>query len=110
MLAAIAALPGVTAVCRFGDDGSLIETDGHVADEHLAQLARFAHRYRRIVAGNADLLALLGAIRGGSPVQGWILRGAAWSVCGVGSLLCAFDSAAGRLDTIMRALSAAAHA
>ncbi len=109
MLAGIAALPGVVAVCRFRDDGSLIEVEGRLPVERIAHLARFAQWYRRIVAGNVDLLSLLGGAQGWSPAQGWIMRGAAWSACGMGNLLCAFESADGKLDDILRALDAAVH-
>lgn len=108
-LANLAALPGVVAVCRFRDDGSLIEAEGQLSVERMAHLARFAHWYRRIVAGNVDLLSLLGDAQGWSPAQGWVMRGTVWSACGMGNLLCAFESADGRLDAIMRALGAAAH-
>lgn len=108
MLAAIAAIPGVVAVCRFRDDGSLIEAEGQLPAERMAHLARFAQWYRRIVAGNVDLVSLLGGAQGWSPAQGWIMRGAVLSACGVGNLLCAFESAEGRLDLIMRALGDAA--
>ncbi len=108
MLGALAALPGVVAVCRFRDDGSLIEAEGRLSAERMAHLAGFAQWYRRIVAGNVDLVSLLGGAQGWSPAQGWIMRGAVLSACGVGNLLCAFESAEGSLDAIMRALDAAA--
>jgi roadblock/LC7 domain-containing protein len=110
MLAGIAALPGVVAVCRFRDDGSLIEAEGSLPVERIAHLARFAQWYRRVVASNVDLLSLLGGAQGWSPAQGWIMRGAALSACGIGNLLCAFESADGRLNDIMRALDEAARA
>lgn len=103
-LARIGGLPGVVAVCRFRDDGSLIEAEGTLPADMLAHLARFAQWYRRMVAGNIDLLSLLSQMPGWSPSRGWIVRGASMSVCSIGNLVCLFEHARGGLDPIFRAL------
>lgn len=107
-LIAIAELPGVVAVCRFRDDGSLIEATGRLPEARMVHLARFAQWYRRAISGNTDLLSLLSRMPGWSPAQGWIVRGTAMSVCSVGNVVCLFDPAAGALDPVVGALAEAA--
>ena len=82
------------------------------ASEH-EPLAALLEKLQPLLAGGrldnvVDLLSLLGGAQGWSPAQGWIMRGAVLSVCGMGNLSCAFESAEGRLDVIMRALDDAA--
>ncbi len=107
-LARVEALPGVVAVCRFRDDGSLIEAAGQLPAERTAHLARFAHWYRRAVSGNTDLLSLLSQMPGWSPSQGWIVRGASIGVCSVGNLVCLFEHPEGAVSEIVQALNDAA--
>lgn len=107
-LTAIAALPGVVAVCRFRDDGSLVEANGRLPEARMVHLARFAQWYRRAISGNTDLLSLLTRMPGWSPAQGWVVRGAAMSVCSVGNVVCLFEPAGGALDTVLGELVEAA--
>ncbi|WP_296817173.1 DUF2173 family protein [Thiobacillus sp.] len=82
-------LDGVTAVCRFRDDGVIMEAEGMLSPELMERLAKFAHWYRRMVSGNTDLLSLFSQMRGWSPSQGWVVQGprrqcaasATWSAC-----------------------------
>lgn len=109
-LIAIAELPGVVAVCRFRDDGSLIEATGRLPEARMVHLARFAQWYRRAISGNADLLSLLSRMPGWSPAQGWIVRGASASVCAIGNVVCVFDSEGCPLNDLVRAIDEAARA
>lgn len=105
----ILVLDGVTAVCRFRDDGVVMEAEGLLSQELMVRLAKFAQWYRRMVSGNTDLLSLFSQMRGWSPSQGWIVQGAATTVCGVGNMVCLVDNAQGALNEIMQALGEAAH-
>lgn len=105
----ILALDGVTAVCRFRDDGAVMEAEGMLSADLMGRLAKFAQWYRRMVSGNTDLLSLFSQMRGWSPSQGWIVQGAAMTVCGVGNTVCLFDNAQGALNEIMQALGETAH-
>lgn len=105
----ILALDGVTAVCRFRDDGAVMEAEGMLSPDLMGRLAKFAQWYRRMVSGNTDLLSLFSQMRGWSPSQGWIVQGAAMTVCGVGNTVCLFDNAQGALNEIMQALGETAH-
>ncbi len=102
-------LDGVTAVCRFRDDGVVMEAEGLLSPDRMERLARFAQWYRRMVSGNTDLLSLFSQMRGWSPSRGWIVRGAAVTVCSVGNLVCLFDNANGSLNEVMQVLGEAAH-
>jgi roadblock/LC7 domain-containing protein len=105
----ILVLDGVTAVCRFRDDGVVMEAEGLLSQDLMVRLARFAQWYRRMVSGNTDLLSLFSQMRGWSPSQGWIVQGAATTVCSVGNMVCLVDNAQGALNEIMQALGEAAH-
>ena len=54
----ILVLDGVIAVCRFQDDGTILEGEGVIPAEMQGRLAQFAQWYRRMVAGNTDLFSL----------------------------------------------------
>ena len=105
----ILVLDGVTAVCRFRDDGVVMEAEGVLSPEHMARLAKFAQWYRRLVSSNTDLLSLFSQMRGWSPSQGWIVQGTTKTVCSVGNTVCLVNNAEGSLNQLMRALGEAAH-
>lgn len=105
----ILVLDGVTAVCRFRDDGAIMEAEGMLPPELMDRLAKFAQWYRRMVSGNTDLLSLFSQMRGWSPSQGWVVQGAGMTVCSVGNTVCLVDNAQGSLNQIMQALGEAAH-
>ena len=105
----ILVLDGVTAVCRFRDDGVIMEAEGVLPPELMERLAKFAQWYRRMVSGNTDLLSLFTQMRGWSPSQGWIVQGDAMTVCSAGNMVCLFENAQGSLNEIMQALSESAH-
>jgi roadblock/LC7 domain-containing protein len=105
----ILVLDGVTAVCRFRDDGVVMEAEGVLSRDLMERLARFAQWYRRMVSSNTDLLSLFSQMRGWSPSQGWIVQGSAMTVCGMGNMVCMFENAQGSLNEIMQALGEASH-
>jgi roadblock/LC7 domain-containing protein len=105
----ILVLDGVTAVCRFRDDGVIMEADGMLTPDLMERLARFAQWYRRMVSSNTDLLSLFSQMRGWSPSQGWIVKGTGMTVCSVGNMVCLFDNALGSVNEIMGALRETAH-
>ncbi len=105
----ILVLDGVTAVCRFRDDGMLMEAEGVLSQELMERLAKFAQWYRRMVSSNTDLLSLFSQMRGWSPSQGWIVQGEAMTVCSVGNMVCLVDNAQGSINQLMKILGEAAH-
>ena len=105
----ILVIDGVTAVCRFRDDGVLMEAEGLLSQELMDRLAKFAQWYRRMVSSNTDLLSLFSQMRGWSPSQGWIVQGEAMTVCSVGNMVCLVENAQGSLNELMKALGEAAH-
>jgi Uncharacterized conserved protein len=105
----ILVLDGVTAVCRFRDDGAVMEAQGMLPPELMERLAHFAQWYRRMVSGNTDLLSLFSQMRGWSPSQGWVVKGASMTVCSHGNTVCLVNNAEGSLNEIMRALAETAH-
>ncbi|OJZ07277.1 MAG: hypothetical protein BGP20_04140 [Thiobacillus sp. 63-78] len=105
----ILVLDGVTAVCRFRDDGVVMEAEGMLPLELIERMAKFAQWYRRMVSGNTDLLSLFSQMRGWSPSQGWVVRGGTTTACSVGNMVCLFENAEGSLNEIMRVLREAAH-
>ncbi|MEW6120221.1 MAG: DUF2173 family protein [Pseudomonadota bacterium] len=105
----ILVLDGVVAVCRFRDDGVIMDAQGMLPPELMDRLAHFAQWYRRMVSGNTDLLSLFSQMRGWSPSQGWVVQGTDMTVCSMGNTVCLFENAQGSLNEIMRALTEAAH-
>jgi roadblock/LC7 domain-containing protein len=102
-------MDGVVAVCRFQDDGSIMDASGMLPADMMERLSKFAQWYRRMVSGNTDLLSLFSQMRGWSPSQGWIVHGAQMSVCSVGNMVCMVQNGQGSLHDIMKALAEAAH-
>jgi len=105
----ILVLDGVVAVCRFRDDGVVMEAEGVLPQEQMERLAKFAQWYRRMVSSNTDLLSLFSQMRGWSPSQGWIVLGTEKTVCSVGNTVCLVENAQGSLNQLMKALGEAAH-
>lgn len=105
----ILVLDGVVAICRFRDDGVIMDAAGLMPQELMERLAKFAQWYRRMVSGNTDLLSLFSQMRGWSPSQGWIVRGESMTVCSIGNTVCLVENAQSSLNEVMQALSEAAH-
>ncbi len=102
-------LDGVVAVCRFRDDGSIMDAAGMLPGPMMERMAKFAQWYRRMVSGNTDLLSLFTQMPGWSPSQGWIVHGDRMSVCSMGNLVCLVQHGQGSLQSIMGALTEASH-
>ena len=102
-------LDGIIAVCRFQDDGSIMEAAGMMPQDMMDRMAKFAQWYRRMVSGNTDLVSLFSQMRGWAPSQGWIVHGVQMSVCSAGNVVCMVQNGQGSLDPIMKALTDAAH-
>lgn len=101
MIKRLLALDGVDAVCRFRDDGGLIEGFGLLGQEDMVRLAKFAHDYRRMVQGNADQLAMFTGMSGWTPPRGWIVRGTELSACSVANIVCIVNNAEGSPNEIL---------
>lgn len=102
-------LDGVVAVCRFQDDGSIMDAAGTLPGDMVERMAKFAQWYRRMISGNTDLLSLFSQMSGWSPSQGWIVHGDKMSVCSMGNLVCLVHHREGSLQAIMEALTEASH-
>lgn len=109
MIKQLLAVDGVTAVCRFRDDGAFVEGYGMMAQDELESLAHFAHDYKRIVQGNADQLSMFTGIKGWTPPAGWVVRGARMTVCSVANLVCTVDNADSNLSEVMQTLIETSH-
>ena len=104
MIKQLLAVDGVTAVCQFRDDGAFVEGYGLLPPAELEALAHFAHDYKRIVQGNADQLSMFTGIHGWTPPGGWIVRGAAMSVCSVANIVCTVENGETDLSEVMETL------
>jgi roadblock/LC7 domain-containing protein len=105
----ILVLDGVVAICRFRDDGVIMDAAGMLPSDMMERLAKFSQWYRRMVSGNTDLLSLFSQMRGWSPSKGWVVRGATMTVCSVGNMVCLVENAQSSLNEIMQAIGEAAH-
>ncbi len=105
----ILVLDGVVAVCRFQDDGSIMDSAGMMPPDLMERLAKFSQWYSRMVSGNMDLLSLFSQMRGWSPSQGWIVHGAQLTVCCHGNLVCMVQNGQGSMHAIMTMLGEISH-
>lgn len=107
MIKRLLAVDGVVAICQFRDDGAFVEGYGLFPEESLHDLAHFAHDYKRIVQGNADQLSMFTQIAGWTPPHGWMVKGVGMSVCGVGNVVCVFNTKEGSMTEVMAELTEA---
>lgn len=105
MIKQLLALDGVMAVCKFRDDGVLVEGYGAGGSEMLQSLAKFAHDYKRMVQGNTDQLSMFTQMNGWTPPGGWVVRGPSLSVCSIANLVCVVDLREISLNTVMQQLT-----
>lgn len=101
MIKRLLALDGVDAVCRFRDDGALIEGFGLLNQDGMIKLAKFAHDYRRMVQGNADQFSMFTGMSGWTPPRGWIVRGKLLSACCVANIVCIVNNEEAALNEIL---------
>jgi roadblock/LC7 domain-containing protein len=109
MLKRLLVLDGVVAVCRFQDDGTIVESVGMIPQEMMDKLGRFALWYRRMISSNTDVFSLFSQMNGWAPSRGWVVRGEKMSVCSVTNLVAMVENQSASLNEIMRALEDASH-
>lgn len=100
MIRQILALDGVLAVCRFRDDGMLVESHGLLPDSWMVQLGGFACDYRRMLQGNADQFSMFTQVSGWTPPRGWMVQGREKSVCGAGNVVCVIENTEASLNQV----------
>lgn len=109
MLKRLLVLDGVVAVCRFQDDGTIIDSAGIVSEDLLDKLAHFSLWYRRMISGNCDVFSLFSQMNGWTPAKGWIVQGAQRSILSVANIVAMVDNKDARFNEIVVALDEAAH-
>lgn len=109
MLKRLLVLDGVVAVCRFQDDGTIVESIGMLPEEMIDRMGHFALWYRRMISGNTDVFSLFSQMNGWAPSRGWIVKGDKMSVCSVTNLVAMVENQGADLNEIMRALEEASH-
>lgn len=109
MLKRLLAVDGVSAVCRFRDDGGLVEGYGMLDDDEMTRLARFAHEYKRLVQANADQWSMFTRVSGWTPPTGWVVRSRGRSVVSVANLVCIVENRDGSMNEVLSELTELAH-
>lgn len=109
MIRRMLALDGVMAIAQFRDDGEFVAGYGMLSERQLADLAHFAHEYKRIVQGNCDQLSMFTDVAGWAPPGGWIVRGVGMSVCSVANLACIVVNDEAKLNEVMTELKEISH-
>ena len=110
MIKRLLALDGVLAVCRFRDDGGMVESYGVGLDqEQLRKLSLVAHDYRRMLQGHADQFSMFSNMRGWTPPRGWAVRGETLTLCGVAGVVCILDNRDANYDELLRDMLEVAH-
>lgn len=108
MLKRLLVLDGVIAVCRFQDDGTIIDAAGLLPEATLLHMTHFAQWYQRMVSSNTDLFSLFSQMGGWTPARGWVVRGTGMTVCGVANLVCMIENKEASINEIISALDEAA--
>ena len=83
---------GVSAVCRYRDDGSMQEGYGLLDHASLQRLARFARDYHYMLLANADQLSVFSEMPGWTPTRGWMVFGGSHTVLGYSNLVCVMEN------------------
>ena len=96
---------GVSAVCRYRDDGSMQEGYGMIDQPALERLARFARDYHHMLLANADQLSMFSEMPGWTPTRGWMVFGAAHTVLGYSNLVCVLANGSHPLNDIIANLA-----
>ncbi len=109
MLKRLLVLDGVVAVCRFQDDGTVVDAAGMIPDEMMNKLAHFSHWYRRMISGNSDVFSLFSQMNGWTPARGWIVKGDKMSVCSVANVAAMIENKDASINQVMRALEEISH-
>lgn len=109
MIKRLLALDGVNVVCRFRDDGLLVEGYGRLDEDNMVRLAKFAHDYGRMVQGNADQFSMFTGMIGWAPPRAWFVRGDRVSVCGSGGVVCLVQNDEGSFSDILTELQEVAN-
>lgn len=109
MLKRLLVLDGVLAVCRFQDDGTIIDSAGVVPEAVMINLAQFALWYRRMISGNCDVFSLFSQMNGWTPARGWIVQGAQRSVLSVANIVAMVENQDAAFNAVLAALDEAAH-
>ena len=109
MLKRLLVIDGVVAVCRFQDDGTIIDSAGLVPADMLSKLAQFALWYRRMISGNCDVFSLFSQMNGWTPAKGWVVKGAQRSILSVANIVAMVDNQESRFNEVITALDEAAH-
>ncbi|MHB1233128.1 MAG: DUF2173 family protein [Burkholderiales bacterium] len=109
MLRRLLVLDGVVAVCRFQDDGTVIDSAGLISEDMMANLARFALWYRRMISGNCDVFSLFSQMNGWTPARGWVVKGAQMSVLSVANIVAMVENKDAAVNAVLAALDEAAH-
>ena len=104
MLERLLMMDGVLAVCRFRDDGGLVEGVGLLGDDEMARLARFARDYQRMLQGNTDQFSMFTRMPGWTPPRGWVVRGSSKSVYSFANLVCVTENAGLRINELIAEL------
>ncbi len=109
MLRRLLVLDGVVAVCRFQDDGTVIDSAGLISEDMMANLARFALWYRRMISGNCDVFSLFSQMNGWTPARGWVVKGAQMSVLSIANIVAMVENKDAAVNAVLAALDEAAH-
>lgn len=109
MLKRLLVLDGVVAVCRFQDDGTIVESVGMISQDMMDKLGHFALWYRRMISSNTDVFSLFSQMNGWAPSRGWVVKGDTMSVCSVTNLVAMVENQSASLNEVMRALEDASH-
>lgn len=109
MLRRLLVVDGVVAVCRFQDDGTVIDSAGLISEDMMAKLARFALWYRRMISGNCDVFSLFSQMNGWTPARGWVVKGAQMSVLSVANIVAMVENKDAAVNAVLAALDEAAH-
>ena len=100
----LARLPGVLAAGEYSYRGDRYHYEGEMGDEQARMASIMCRSTTLAVHMQANMMKALNAECGCAPAQGWMVRGAMFSVCVFGNIFCFVDNANASINDVMRFL------
>ncbi len=107
VLSELLAKDGVLAAGEFSYHGDRYSAEGQLSEEQSRWASIMSRAHNMGVHMQAAMLELAGGrLDGGAfvPLKGWIVRGPAWSVCGMANVFCFVDNRRAGVNEVMALL------
>ncbi|HEB59970.1 MAG TPA: DUF2173 family protein [Gammaproteobacteria bacterium] len=102
LVSQLAAMQGVIAAGEYSYRGDRFSYEGQLDDEKARMASIMCRATTMAVHMQADMMKSLGEDCGCAPARGWVVRGAAFTVCVIANVFCFLDNSQASLNEVMR--------